>query len=250
MTEDGGRMTEDRGQKAEYRGRMTENRGWGTETSTFNNQKTNLKQIQSQRWHGEYKTVFEGFMAKLRPLNLMFLLMLLLFGCSGIRVSQDYPATADYAFIKTYAWQSAQQEKTGDLRLDNPLRDVRIRNAVDKCMASKGYRLASDASPDVFIAYHQEIYSRIDVENAGSGFVFGTGTFGTGGGIAFGAGNRASDYDETMLVIDIIDAASKELVWRGTATCTFVQHTDPEKLTERINETVQKLLSQFPPQKK
>lgn len=189
-------------------------------------------------------------MANRRPFNLMFSLMFVLLGCSGIRVSQDYPATADYAFMKTYAWQSVQQEKTGDLRLDNPLRDVRIRNAVDECMASKGYRLVSDASPDVFIAHHQEIYSRIDVDNTGSGFVFGMGSFGTGGGIAFSAGNRASDYDETMLVIDIIDAASNELVWRGTGTRPFVQHTDPEKLTDRINETVQKILSQFPPQKK
>ena len=198
----------------------------------------------------EYKIQSIQVMRHCRILLFELVLMVALLSCSGIRVSQDYPGTADYASLKTYAWQSAEQEKTGDLRLDNPLRDARIRNAIDTLMASKGYQRVSDASADVYIAYHEEIYSRIDIENAGSGFMFGMGSFGTGGGIAFSAGNRASDYDETMLVIDIIDAASKALIWRGTGTCPFVQHTDPEKLTERINETVQKILSQFPPQSK
>jgi hypothetical protein len=170
-------------------------------------------------------------------------------GCSGVRVSQDYSETADYSGIKTYAWQFDTQEKSGDLRLDNPLRDRRIRSAVDQVLSEKGYRRAGDAVPDVYIAYHEELYSRLERDTGGGGFVFGFGGFGHPGGLGFSAGNVVSDYDESLLVIDIIDAASGKLIWRGNGTRPFLQHADPQKLTRRIHETVQKILSQFPPRR-
>jgi hypothetical protein len=188
-------------------------------------------------------------MQKFRLFN-TFLILIFLLGCSGSRVSQDYPANRDYSTLKTYAWQSEHQEKTGDLRLDNPLRDTRIRSAVDAFLSAKGYLRVSGVQPDFYIAYRQEIYSRIDLDNSGPGFVFGMGSFGRHGGIGFSAGNRVSDYDEAMLVIDIIDSGSGDLLWRGTGTSAFVQHEDPERITKRINETVQKILGQFPPQEK
>jgi hypothetical protein len=51
-------------------------------------------------------------------------------------------------------------------------------------------------------------------------------------------------------MVDIIDSGSGDLLWRGTGTRTFVPHADPEKATKWINEIVQKILDQFPPQKK
>jgi hypothetical protein len=187
-------------------------------------------------------------MLKHRFFIILFLLVLL-HGCAGIRVSQDYPVERDYSIFKTYAWQSETQEKTGDLRLDNPLRDMRIRSAVDKVLSGKGLQRVSDVQPDLYIAYQQKIYNRIDSDN-GSGFLFGIGSFGTHGGIGFSTGNRVSGYDEAMLVIDIIDAESRDLIWRGIGTRIFAPHADPAKITKRINETVQKILAQFPPQDK
>ena len=171
-------------------------------------------------------------------------------GCSGISVSQDYPETADYSRIKTYAWQVDAQEKTGDLRLDNPLRDQRIRSAVDQVLSEKGYRRIENSTPDVYISYHEKLYSRLERDTSGAGFMFGFGGFSHHGGIGIGAGNVVSDYDETLMVIDIMDAASGKLIWRGTGTRPFLQHADPQKLTRRIQETVQKILSQFPPQRR
>jgi hypothetical protein len=199
---------------------------------------------------GDNNLPAEERMSNHRSFIFLFLLLFTLTGCSGIRVSQDHPDDTDYSALKTYAWQSENQEKTGDIRLDSPLRDARIRSAIDKYLSEKGYRRVQDAQPDVYVAYQQEIYNRIDADNGGSGFVFGMGSFGTHGGIGFSTGNRVADYDEAMLVIDIIDAGSGGLLWRGTATRNFSQHAEPEKVTKWINETVQKILDQFPPQEK
>jgi hypothetical protein len=171
-------------------------------------------------------------------------------GCSGVNVSQDYPRGADYSALKTYAWQSENQEKTGDLRLDNPLLDARIRRAIDTSLLGKGYQRVSDLQPDFYIAYHQEIYNRIIVDQARSGFAFGMGSFGYHGGVGFSTGNNTGSYDNYMLVIDVIDSGNNGILWRGTGSRSFVQEADPEKMTKQVNKTVNKILMQFPSQEK
>jgi hypothetical protein len=190
----------------------------------------------------------ETIMPQINRIILLFLLVSF-FGCAGIRVSHDYPEERDYLLLKTYAWQSEIQEMSGDLRLDSPFRDARIRKAINKFLQEKGYRRVMDDRPDFTIAYHQKIYRRIDSDE-GSGFVFGIGSIGSHGGVGFSAGNRTSSYDEVMLVIDIMDAESADLIWRGTGTRTYIPHIPPEKVTRRIEATVQKILAQFPPQEK
>lgn len=181
---------------------------------------------------------------------MMLFVLMVAHGCSNVNVSQDYPLNADYSALKTYAWQSENQEKTGDLRLDNPLLDVRIRRAIDMSLLEKGYQRVSGVQSDFYIAYHQEIYNRINVDQTRSGFVFGMGSFGYHGGVGFSTGNNTGSYDDNMLVIDVIDAGSGGIIWRGTGTRSFVQHADPEKITNQVNKTVNKILMQFPPQEK
>ncbi len=179
---------------------------------------------------------------------MMLCLLMVIHGCSTINVSQDYPLNADYSALKTYAWQSEKQEKTGDIRLDNPLLDTRIRSAIDMFLFEKGYHQVSDVKPDFYMAYHQEIYSGITVDQTRSGFAFGMGNYGYHGGIGFSTGNSAGSYDDNMLVIDVIDSGSGDIIWRGTGTRSFVPHADPEKITKEVNNTVNKILMQFPPQ--
>lgn len=92
------------------------------------------------------------------------LFLMLIHGCATVNISQDYPLNTDYSALKTYAWQSEKQEKTGDLRLDNPLLDTRIRSAIDTFLIEKGYQRIFNVEPDFYIAYYQEIYSRITID--------------------------------------------------------------------------------------
>lgn len=169
-------------------------------------------------------------------------------GCSGIQVSHDYPADKEYATLKTYTWQTEHQEETGDLRLDNTLRNTRIRAAVDRFLGEKGYWRVTVVPPDFYVGYQQKIHSRIDSDRGGARFAFGIGSFGSHGGFGLSTGNRVSDYDELMLVIEFYDSGNKNLIWRGSGTRIFVPHAEPEKIIKRINEIVQKILAQFPPQ--
>jgi hypothetical protein len=171
---------------------------------------------------------------------------LLFFGCSAVTVSQDYEIGADFSKYRSFDWVSAEQPRTGDIRVDNPLLDARIRKAVEQTLTSKGYRKKTDGPPDMRVAYHLTIRSRIEGDTFRSGF--GYGYYPYWGGAGFETTIR--QYDEGLLVIDIGDAAENRLIWRGTGTRRVTEKASPEKTTRIVNQTVTEILNQFPPKPK
>jgi len=189
----------------------------------------------------------EEKMQKLK--NIIFLTVLALFtGCSGIEVSQDYDVAADFTNLKTFDWYLAEQKKTGDLRVDNPLLDSRIRKAVDRSLAKKGYQRLSKGTPDFYVEYKYAILTRIGSERVSTGIGFGFGGSRSFGSVGIGTGSDVREYDEGILVIDITDTINRKHLWRGTGTHRVSRHSDPEKITKEVNENVEKILAQFPPQ--
>ena len=183
---------------------------------------------------------------------LVFILFLFghLWGCSGIQVSQDYDLSRDFSSLKTYAWQSENQPETGDIRVDNSLLDTRFRSAIDDSLFKKGYQKKSEGKPDFYVAYTYQIDSKVESSNVTVGFGFGSGGGGAFTGMGVNSGGRVREYDEGLLVIDLIDAATASLMWRGTGTAPVDQHANPEKTVKENNEGVEQILAQFPPQTK
>ncbi|MBT8358661.1 MAG: DUF4136 domain-containing protein [Deltaproteobacteria bacterium] len=179
---------------------------------------------------------------------IFFTVLALFAGCSGIEISQDYSNNANFSNLKTFDWYLAKQNKTGDLRVDNPLLESRIRKAVDRSLAQKGYQRISQGTPDFYVGYNYAILTRIRSERVRTGIGFGFGGSGSFGAIGIGTGNEVREYDEGMLVIDITDAKNNELLWRGTGTRRVSRHSDPKETTKKVNQTVEKILTQFPPQ--
>ncbi|MCF8069868.1 MAG: DUF4136 domain-containing protein [Desulfobacterales bacterium] len=173
-------------------------------------------------------------------------LLSFIYGCSGIVVSQDYNMSSDFSTLKTYGWQSETQPKTGDIRVDNPLLDNRIRNAIVQVLSLKGFKKADDGAPDFFISYQYAIQNKIKSDNVSTGIGFGIGSTGSVGGIGISSGSDVRAYDQGMLVIDITDP-EKELLWRGKGTLQVTDHSNPEKTTKTVNAVVEKTLRQFPP---
>jgi hypothetical protein len=55
------------------------------------------------------------------------------------------------------------------------------------------------------------------------------------------------EYAIGSLIVDIVDAKSNKLAWRGTARTRVDQSDNYEKKKEIINRAIQKLLVGFPP---
>lgn len=165
-------------------------------------------------------------------------------GCSTVLVSQDYSTDADLSRFGTWRWQESVQPQTGDIRVDNPLMDKRIRRAVERHLTGRQFAVAPD-QPDSRLTYHLTIDRKIQSDTAYTSVGVGGYYHPWYGGV--GSETRIWDYDEGRLTIDIHDADSGELVWRGVGVYRFRAYDSPQAADEAIQHIVDKILQQFPP---
>lgn len=173
---------------------------------------------------------------------------LLVLGCATIEVSQDFDENASFAGLNTFAWQSENQAKTGDIRVDNPLLDARIRAAVERNLAAKGFRKSPAGAVDFTVSYVFQIRRSIGSDRVRTGVGIGFGSGGSFGSVGVSRGSGVSEHEEGMLVIDLNAADGDNLLWRGTGIRRLSRRSDPDKITAEVDETVGKILAQFPPQ--
>ena len=175
---------------------------------------------------------------------LVFSLLVLIASCSSISVKHDYDREANFVALKKFAWMQQPTTAMGDARAAmqrNTLLDQRIKNAVNGQLVGKGLRQDSN-NPDFLIAYHVGIQDKIDVTTSGYAYA--------GRGRYYGwAGGRVDvhQYQEGTLIVDFVDAKSKQLIWRGTAQKALDPNPTPEKIEKNIGEAVAKMLEKFPP---
>ncbi|MBK9099251.1 MAG: DUF4136 domain-containing protein [bacterium] len=111
-------------------------------------------------------------------------------------------------------------------------------------MDAKGYTVADKADFGIALMFSSK--TKTNIQSYGYGYGYGywgrPGMYGTGG-------VDVTQYDEGTLVIDIIDMAEQKLVWRGIGSGAMEQSPTVEERTENINNAVNKILAQFPPDK-
>jgi hypothetical protein len=150
------------------------------------------------------------------------------------KTSFDFDSTAVFSMFRTYAWKPGTP--AGEHFLDK-----RIASAVEAQLAAKGLT-KSDTSPDLYVLYHVAL----GVQKSVSGFGSGSGPYGWHGGRdTFDA--RLNDIPVGGLVIDLVDASRRELVWRGVGVDEIDIEAKPEKRDAAIGKAVEKILKNYPP---
>ncbi|MGZ3481275.1 MAG: DUF4136 domain-containing protein [Myxococcaceae bacterium] len=167
--------------------------------------------------------------------------LLVLAACSSVKVQTEYDRAANFKGYQTYAY-IAQQPGPEEAPA---VRDPRIREAVvrgvDAGLAAKGLkRTEPDQSPDLLVAVHGFATNRIDVQNYG--YSYSTTPYGYYPGLSTPS-VEVRQYRDGTLIIDLIDATTKQMVWRGTATDTF----NPGAEAKAIANAIDKTLAEYPP---
>jgi hypothetical protein len=151
------------------------------------------------------------------------------------KASCDYDSTVNFSQFRTYAWKPGTP--AGEHFLDK-----RIVSSIDAQLAAKGLA-RTNSTPDLYVLYHVGL----GVQRSVSGFVSGPGgAYGWRGGLD-SIDVRLNELATGTLVIDLVDAANQELVWRGVATKEIDVEAKPEKRDEAIAKTVDKILRNYPP---
>jgi len=163
-------------------------------------------------------------------------------GCSTLSVNYDYDNTIDFKQYKTYAWIPVAQGAPGNARTAverNSLLDQRIRSAVDLQMSDRGFQPSE--SPDLHVVYHIGLEDKVQVTDWGYRY----------SDYYWGYGGRQIDvynYKEGTLIVDVIEAESHNLIWRGSGTGVVDQtQRSPEEMQARFNEIMAEIMASFPP---
>jgi uncharacterized protein DUF4136 len=159
--------------------------------------------------------------------------------CAPVTVSSHVLPSADFARYRTFDWGPADALPTSDARLE---RDAffqdHVQGAVEHGLAARGFARVSTGTPDLLIHYHANVTQRIDINRLGD--------------------DRGSCYDNDCrvrvveveagtLVLDVIDARTNQLVWRGWAQ-NNLQNTirSRDRMERQIDEVVSRMLARLP----
>lgn len=116
-----------------------------------------------------------------------------------------------------------------------------MRTAVERELAVRGYRKTS-GEPDFLVATFAAGRERVDVRTVNEYWRYR----GYRGRWVSVTRVDVDHYTRGTVIIDIVDPARRELIWRGWAE-DAVRDPTPEKIERKINEAVEKLLARFPP---
>jgi hypothetical protein len=153
----------------------------------------------------------------------------------GQQVKTDYDRATDFAQYKTYSWEKVQTQ--------DPLWVDRIKSAVNADLSAKGLTEAPSGG-EVAIVAMEVTQNRRTLNTFYDGF---------GGGWRWGGGfgnetTTVDTYKVGTLVVDLFDAKSKKLIWRGSASDTLSDKSD--KNIKALDKGVQKMFDHFPPEEK
>src|SRR5712671_5160398 len=143
-------------------------------------------------------------------------------------VKTDYDHNANFGQYKTYSWEKVQTQ--------DPLLVDRIKDAVNRALAAKGWTQV-DSGGDVCVMAIEITQNQQTLNTFYDGF----------GGVG-DATTTTQTYQVGSLVVDLFDAKSKNLLWRGSSSDTLSNNAD--KNTKNLDKGVQKMFAHFPPEAK
>jgi hypothetical protein len=148
-------------------------------------------------------------MRQLHRLLAVAVLTVGLAGCSTLLVSSHIERGLDFTRYDTFDWGPADSLPTGDPRLDrDPFFIDHLQGAIEKQMAAKGYARVESGPPDLLVHYHASTQRRLSLDAADRD---------RGDCLSDDCEAGVSEYEAGTLIVDIIDARTSQLVWRGWA---------------------------------
>jgi hypothetical protein len=162
--------------------------------------------------------------------------------CATIGVGSHVERGLDFTHYQTYEWSPPDALPAGDPRLEEDMVFLdRLQGAFEKALAARGYRRVTFGSPDLLVHYHAAVSRRIDI----NWLAREPGACPDGNELA--CKDRLIDYETATLVLDIVDARTGRLVWRGWAREDLDNLIDDQHRRARdTTEAVQRMLAQLP----
>jgi hypothetical protein len=151
-------------------------------------------------------------------------------------VKTDFDKSANFGAIKTFAVKIGTS-------WNNQISEKRVIDEITQTLTEKGWTKA-DANPDALVLLHGATEKQKSLNTFYTGGYGGYGWRGWGGGMSTST-TTATEYLVATLVVDIFDAKSKALLFRGTAADEISDKVD--KNIKKLDKATTKMFKDFPP---
>lgn len=144
------------------------------------------------------------------------------------QIASDYAPHTDFSVYKTYSWQKISAP-------DSSWEDS-IKGAIDTQLAAKGWNRVDKGGDAALCA----------ITSSGEAAMFEH-FYGGMPGWRWRGWTEPISYNQGTLVVDIFDANSQALIWRGFIS-ESVSKKEPKEI-DKLEKDVGKLFKDFPPKK-
>jgi hypothetical protein len=179
-----------------------------------------------------------GGTMKLQKVLFVLMGMMVLFAgtLSAQQVKTDYDRSANFGQYKTYSWERVKTKDALDVD--------RIKSAVNTALAAKGWsQVGSGGDVSIIALEMTQDQQTLNTFYDGFGGGWGWRRFGGGG---FGEATTTTEtYKVGTLVVDLFDAKTKQLLWRGSSSDTLSNNSN--KNIKNLDKGVEKMFKKFPP---
>jgi hypothetical protein len=145
------------------------------------------------------------------------------------KVLYNYNRGTNFNQYKTYQWAAI-----GGLKL-NPITQKNIQQAIERQLALKGLRKV-EQNGDLDVAYRTGMSREKQISG------WRTGPRWTGGAMA-----TTSTTYIGMLIVDMYDPATRQLVWRGEVSKALHLSNNADKNHKNLQKAIAKLFKKYPP---
>jgi hypothetical protein len=162
---------------------------------------------------------------------------LVLAGCESTpRTRSDYDPSADFSAYRTFAFVSDMPEQRTEAYESLVIRH--LQQAARNEMEARGYGYTTE-DPDLLIGFSVTTQDKIRVNT------WGGGPYWAGPYRGWGATEvDVRQYTEGTLIIDLIDARKRQVVWQGVAQGT-VTEAKIRQMDERIPKAVAAIFEEY-----
>ena len=151
-------------------------------------------------------------------------------------VKADYDKKTDFKKYKTFSFRKGTPAPT-------PFAQERIEAAIAGQLKSRG--MSPSDTPDLLVFTHTQLGKEQRMDSTTFGYGGYPGWGGWGGGFATSS-VMVTEIPIGTVVVDLVDATSDTLLWRGVASDTLLTNPTPEKSEKRINKAIAKLFYKYP----
>ncbi len=164
-------------------------------------------------------------------------------------VIHDYDHSVDFSQYKTFDWVKDEtipilsDNQAIALQFDLEEEDRKIRAQIEGQLEKKGFQKTTDGEPDFLVSYFAVGRTDLKLSQRDSGSQPANLPYGHWRPFY----NVSQDYRlkrKGTLTVDLVDRATNQLMWRGSATATYSKPKDGPK---KAKKAIDKMFKKFPP---